>query len=114
MAMSWPKVVKHGEWRGASQNRSVLDANAIDVGKDRLGEGVARPGGHTSLLFGAAGRLRGSMTRAQPLCSPNPLSGDLGQGSRLDPLLSYSFLGTYHVLGALCGFSNLNFTVIVL
>lgn len=41
------------------------------------------------------------------------ISGDLGQGS-LGPLLSYHFLGAYCVLGALHGFSNLNFTVIIL
>lgn len=75
---------------------------------------MSGPGEHASLLFGAAGWLGDSITRAQPLCTPDALSGDLGQVSSLGPLLSYCFLGTYYVLGALRGFSNLNFTVIVL
>lgn len=78
--------------------------------KTGVGRGAAGPGRHASLPFGAAGWRGASATRAQLLCSQDALSGDLGQGS-LDSLLSHCFLGSCHVLGAPCGFSNLNFTV---
>lgn len=73
--------------------------------------------GRVSLIFRAAPELGGLVTGAWLAADKLALggaaaSGDLGQGGLV--LLSYHFLGTYYVLGALCGFSNLNFTVIVL
>lgn len=72
--------------------------------------------GRVSLLFRAAPELGGLVTGARlaadVLASGGAAaSGDLGQGGLV--LLSYHFLGTYCVLGALRGLSSLNVTVVV-
>lgn len=74
--------------------------------------------GRFSLLLRAASKLAGLATGAWLASGVLALggaaiSGDLGQGG-LDLLLHYHFLGTYCVLGAVRGFSNVNVTMIIL